>query len=870
MRRSVTGQHVLQGLLLNHSSSTRDAGAASVVDPERTSESDEQATDYQPRSFGRLPAATIVLSLAVGILVDRYGSWSPAVLFWGFAAACLSWGLLQRLRRVREAAVSVVLICGFAGAIYHHHVWNSLPSADIAPLLSLEPILIRCEGVVASESVIGPLRENTFSSRLPPQRSTQFELAVERLDVRTGHRKVLGRLLVIVDGVLRGVHADDLVDLQGWSQANRPLMNPGGFDRSAAGRSKGLRGIVRVRHPDLVKVLQPSRSFAGKLRRLIRSRAEAVLESAIPDDVRPVADAMLLGDRSMLDRDMRTVFVESGTVHLLAISGLHIGILMMFLLALGRGMRISSRKSILLAVAVLFVYLLVADSRPPMIRAFVIIVIWSVARLTRRPAFSANSLAVAAIVILCINPTSLFDVGSQLSFLAVAVIFWLSSLGRLSRVESDVAASPADERTSTPDVLQHPWIRSFKSVGRAASAMWLVSGSIWLVSAPLVMSVFNVISPAGLLINVLLIPLVGFGLCFGFASILIGVFSQTLAWPFAVVFGWFLKALIAIVEVAASFDLGHLYVPEPPTWWLIVFYSIVASAMLATTLRKRPARVWCVVGLWTVFGLTLLPSNREEGSLRCTVLSVGHGLSVFVETPSGKTLVYDVGSRSGGTFSSRVLKEALWARGVSKVDALIVSHSDIDHYNGAVDLLDAMPVARIFCSRHFPDASQPLTLRMFERATELGIVPGIVSNGDLLKLDEKLTIRILQPVAVTSYQSDNASSVVVEIEYRNRRILLTGDLDDDGLQELLDQPSRNVDVLLAPHHGEPGANPPALADWAEPEWVIASAPTPAYQAELESHYGSDTRVMMTSQSGAVSVEITADGELRVDSFIDGE
>lgn len=860
---------------MNHRSLTRDAGVASVVDPERTSESDEAAVDYQPRPFGRLPAATIVLSLAVGILIDRHGSWSPVALFWGFAAACLSWGLLQRLRRIREASVAVVLICGFAGAVYHHHVWNSLPSADIEPLLSLEPILIRCRGIVASEPVIGPPRENTFSSRLPPQRSTQFELDVERLDVRTGQRKVAGRLQVIVDGVLRGVHVDDPVDLQGWSQANRPLTNPGGFDRAAMGRSNGVRGVVRVRHPELIEVQQASRSIIEKSRRLIRNRAEAVLESAIPSDVRPIADAMLLGDRSMLHRDLRTDFVESGTVHLLAISGLHIGILMMFLLALGRVMRLSTRNSILLAVAVLFVYLQVADSRPPMIRAFVIILIWSVARLARRPAFSANSLAVAAIVILCINPTSLFDVGSQLSFLAVAVIFWLSSLQRHANVESDiaarsdVAARPEDERTETPAVLQHPWVRSLRSIGKAARAMWLVSGSIWLVSAPLVMSVFNVISPAGLLINVLLIPLVGFGLCFGFASILIGVFSQTLAWPFAVVFSWFLKGLIAIVEVAASIDLGHLYVPEPPMWWLIVFYSIVASAMLATTLRKRPARVWCVVGLWTVFGLTLLPSKRDEGSLRCTVLSVGHGLSVFVETPSGKALVYDVGSRGGGTFSSRVLKEALWARGVSKVDALIVSHSDVDHYNGVVDLLGTMPVARIFCSRHFPDSRQPLTLQMFERATRLGIVPSIVSQGDRLKLDDELMIRILQPVAATSYQSDNASSVVVEIEYRNRRILLTGDLDENGLQELLAQPSRNVDVLLAPHHGAPDANPPELAEWAKPEWVIASAPTPAYQTKLQANYGSETRVIMTSQSGAVSIEITKGGELRVDSFVDG-
>lgn len=840
-------------------------------------ETSRTAIDDQPRSlssFGRLPAATIAPGIAIGVLLDRYGSWSPQVLLVTFVVACLIWAVSQALQRLRSAAISVVVISAFTGAIYHHHVWHSLPSEDITPLLTLQPTLIRCEGVVASTPVVTPPRENPFNSRLPPESSTQFQLAIERLDAATDHRSVSGRLQVVIDGIMVEVKKGDRVDVQGWSQANRPLMNPGDFDRAAFNRGKGLRGIVRVGNPELVNVTVPDTSIFERVRRTLRKRAEAVLESSISDDVRPVADAMLLGDRSMLSQEMRTVFIESGTVHLLAISGLHIGILMVFLLAIGRAMRLSSRHSILLAITVLFVYLQVADCRPPMIRAFVIIAIWSVGRLVRRPAFSANSLAIAAIVILAMNPTSLFDVGSQLSFLAVAVIFWLTSLGRLSNGEPDVAAvSDADHKTvaspvSIPDVLQRPWVRSLKTFGKNLGALWLVSGSIWLISAPLVVSVFNVVSPAGLVINVFLIPVVSVGLCFGFASILLGVISQTIAWPFAFVFGWFLNWLVAIVDLAASIDLGHTYVPEPPGWWLIAFYVVVATAMLATTLKRRSARVWCGVGVWTIFGLTLLPANREEGSLRCTTLYVGHGLSVIVETPSGKTLVYDVGSRAGGDSSSRALKEALWARGISKVDALIVSHSDIDHYNGAIVLLKSLPVGRILCSRHFPDSRQQLTLETFETAAELGVRTTIISQGDSLSFDDAVTMRILQPVAATSYISDNAASVVLEIEFQQRRILLTGDIDDDGLDELLQQPARKVDVLMAPHHGAPTANPCELAAWANPTVVVASAPNPAYQKELESHYGSATRVIMTPESGAVTMTVTSKGVLSVEPILE--
>jgi competence protein ComEC len=859
-------------LVTDESASKDDAAPPSV--------SEQSYSEDQPRSlnsFGRLPAATTVLGLAAGVLCDRYGNWGSDFLLAGFAIACLTWIIFQGLRHVRKAAVSVVVMLVFTGAIYHHHVWHSLPSDDIAPLLALEPVLVRCEGVVASQPVISPPRENPFSSGLPPKSSTKFRLDVENISVATGQRFVSGSLWILVDGIVKGVNTGDRVDVQGWSQANRPLMNPGGFDAATFNRSKGVRGLVRVREPELVKVIVANSSILEGLRRTLRNRAESLLESAISDDVRPVADAMLLGDRSMLPREMRTIFVESGTVHLLAISGLHIGILMAFLLATGRAIRLSSKYSILLALAVLFVYLQIADARPPMIRAFVIITIWSFGRLVRRPAFSANSLAIAAIVILGINPTSLFDVGSQLSFLAVTVIFWLTSLGRLTNGEPDVAATSSSgdstpgNPVATPEILQAPWVRSLKRYGKTIGALWLVSGSIWLTSAPLVVSIFNVVSPAGLVINVVLIPIVGAGLCFGFAAILLGMISQTIAWPFAYAFGWFLKGLVATTELVASTDLGHAYVPEPPDWWLVVFYLVVATAMLATTFRTRPSRIWCGVAVWIIFGLTLLPADREDEALRCTFLSVGHGLSVIVETPSGKTLVYDVGSRGGGEFPARVLQEALWARGVSKVDAMIVSHSDVDHYNGVMSLLESAPVGTILCSRHFLDPRQPLTLKMFDRAAKRGIQSSIVSKGDQLHLDDAVTIRILQPIATKPYGSDNASSVVMEIEYRNSRILLTGDLDDDGLAELLQQPPRKVDVLLAPHHGEPDANPRALANWANPDWVIASAPTPAYQNDLAANYGSSTRVVMTSESGAVTATINAKGDLQVEPFLpDGD
>lgn len=861
---------------MSHQSSQPDSIAAESFASGEVSTTTLLSSNAEPErlpSVGRLPAVTVFLGFAAGILCDRIGDLTYAGLVSSFLVVCAGWCVSRASGRRRVAAVLTVVICILSGAVHHHYFWHGRRLTDISGRLTRAPVLIRCTGIVATEATVTPPRESPFGNGLPPQSSTRFQVDTTEVVTAAGSQEVSGRLEVVIDGVLQTVHVGDHVEIQGWSQASRPRVNPGGFDGAAFHRSQGVRGIVRVDHPDLVRVIHVNTSGVERVRRLIRSRAEAVLDSGVSDDVRPIAMAMLLGDRSMLDQNARNAFVESGTMHLLAISGLHIGILMMFLLASGRIMGLSGRHAIVLAMLVLGIYLQIADCRPPMIRAFVIILIWSAGQIVRRPAFGANSLGVAALAITGLSPGALFDVGTQLSFLAVAVIFWLTAIVRRSRSDSDTsAASPSTDRSQQSHaalaLLRYPWLEPLQNAGRKIGYLWLVSGSIWLISAPLIVSVFNVISPAGLAINVFLIPVVSIGLCFGFAAVLIGIVSPALAWPAAFVFDVFLKGLLRVVDCAASIEMGHAWVPDPPGWWLIVFYGLVAVAMLATTFRRRSSRCWSGVGAWMIFGLTLLPADRNDTSLRCTFLSVGHGLSVIVESPDGKTLVYDAGSRGGGSFAARVLNEALWARGLSKVDVLIVSHADVDHYNGVTGLLDAIPVGTIFCSRHFPDYRQPPTLEMFERAAELGVPTKLIARGDIVQLGSAFSIRILQPVASATYGSDNAASIVALIEYQNRRILLTGDLDDEGLDELLGQPSTDVDVLLAPHHGAPAASPRALAEWATPEWVIASSPTNINRLKLQSLYGPDSDVVMTSDAGAVTVEITGDGRLSVDEFTD--
>lgn len=841
---------------------------------------------FRPRihSPGRLPAASVGLALAAGIFADRHSDADFVVLAVAFFVIWTVWFVLLRNHCRRAAAACVLFIAGLAGAAHHHLIWDALPGTDIERLLPKDATLIRCEGIVVSEPTVFPPKSDHDGFGPPPREETKFRLRVQSLAGNRRRVETSGVLSVIAMGTVDSVHTGDRIEIQGWARRNRPIMNPGGYDSVTTSRRYGIRGWIKVDDPALIRRIESSTSWLDNSRRFLRHRAEAVLESGLTDDVRSVGDAMLLGDRSLLHRDLRARFVESGTMHLLAISGLHIGILMLFLFVAGRAIGLSMRTAVVTALLVLFLYLQIADCRPPMVRAFVIILIGSLGRLFRRQAFSANSLAAAAIVILAMNPTSLFDVGSQLSFLAVAVIFWLLTVtGRDG--EPDIAATSADQATenvnadsSAPDALQidnfsqdsplsRLWFQSLTPALGTLGKAWAVSGAIWIISAPLVLHVFNVVAPVGLLINVLLIPIVGTGLSFGFMSILAGLISTTVATPFVTVFGWFLRGLMGTVDLAAGVNFGHAYLPEPPFWWLCGFYGIVAITMVISLRRRSTNRVWLAMSSWILFGLTLAPHLHQTQSLKCTFLSVGHGLSIIVQTPSGKTLVYDAGSRGGGRYPAEVVSEALWAQGASKIDAMVITHADADHYSGVIPLTKFVPVGRVFCSHHFAAADQESSLETGEVIVNSAVPLDFIADGDRIAIDPEVSITVLHPTPGVAYQSDNAASVVLQIDYQDSRILLTGDLDDDGAQELLQKEPRNVDVLLAPHHGEPDANPRALAEWANPKIVVASSARHFDIKPLLTTYGPTSQIFSTSDDGAVTVTITPNGQLDVQPFV---
>ncbi len=343
--------------------------------------------------------------------------------------------------------------------------------------------------------------------------------------------------------------------------------------------------------------------------------------------------------------------------------------------------------------------------------------------------------------------------------------------------------------------------------------------------------------------------------------------APNFSWIAAIPFEAGLGLLLYLVEWAAHVRLSHFYVPGPPDWWLAGYYACLVALVFVRPVRRWGSRGWCVLIAWMIVGLFWGLRSPNSDSLRCTFLSVGHGGAILIECPNGGTLLYDAGAMQDGRIAQRAVQQTLWERRRHGLDALIVSHADMDHFNGAADLMQSLPVGSLLVSQQFLDFKQLPVAALCDATASAGVPIRLIRDGDQLNLDDTVTIHVLHPPFGRPHSDDNANSIVLAVEYAGRRILLTGDLDGHGQARLLQMPPMGVDVLVSPHHGSRRANPQALAEWATPEELIVSADHRVDFAALRAAYGDQVRITSTDDVGAVTFEIHPDGTMDRTTFV---
>jgi competence protein ComEC len=387
------------------------------------------------------------------------------------------------------------------------------------------------------------------------------------------------------------------------------------------------------------------------------------------------------------------------------------------------------------------------------------------------------------------------------------------------------------------------------------------------ITTPLVAATFHVVSPIGLIVNLLLIPAMAFALCAGFLTLFAVLLLPQLALIPGAVFSGLLMVLTWAVDRTAQIPAGHIYIADLPVWTVPVYYVLILAVMIQQSSVGKT--IFAVAAMSVVATACLMSSSVERSSdLHLTVLDIGHGSAAVLEFDN-YVLLLDAGALNRGEQAADIICGFLWSRGIRQVNGVVLSHADMDHYNAFPGLPGRLPIAEIITTRDFVASPSPSVQGILEMIAERAIPVRIATHGDVCNLNG-VRIELLQADSsrLPPGTEDNEKSLVVSVRYANRHLVIPGDLEGRGLTQLLPQLG-TADVLVSPHHGSRASNTQELAATIQPQEVIVSARSSKGRFHLENVFADAQSVRITSEAGAVRTTVRPDGTLSVSTFRQG-
>ena len=614
------------------------------------------------------------------------------------------------------------------------------------------------------------------------------------------------------------VEPGSVLDLVVRLKRPRGLVNPGGFDyaRWLFQEGYGATGYVR-------QGSSAADDIGGIARRWLVLRAqlaESIQAAAMSKDAAALQTALSIGERFGFEDSHWRTLQRTGTSHLVAISGLHVGLVAGLIFLLGRWAALrmptaaASRNAELAACASLLaagLYAALAGFTVPTQRALIMLAVAQLALVGRRSVSMSSGLSAAVLLVLAWDPAAPLSASFWLSFVAVALLWQLARL-EYSRAAERGALRPA---------------------AGVARVQWYMSLGL----VPVTAMFFNEVSLISPFVNVIAIPLFSFVLVplTLVAAALVhvhGVGEHLLALAgFPLQWAW--NMLTAVGE----WPWSSVLLSPPPGWVLAAAALGTAAAMAAWPLPARNL-AWLVLVpiLWWE------PARPGRGGAVVDVLDVGHGLAVLVETRS-RTLLYDAGAlyRSGFDTGREIVVPAMRAKSWETLDRVVVSHGDNDHAGGVPAVLEAYPDAHVLMG---PDVELPggETCR----------------TGQAWTWDE-VRFEILHPDPAFHYRG-NDSSCVLKVTTLAGSLLLTGDVERAGERALMaNAESLASDIVIVPHHGSATSSSAALVSATAPGHALVSVghlnhwgfPKPQV---VQRWQGAGAAILTTGDAGAVRVK----------------
>lgn len=666
------------------------------------------------------------------------------------------------------------------------------------------------------------------SEKIPIRNIRVFLKENAKEDLKTG-------MIIQVKGELSGISAPG---------------NPGEFDQQQYYACQKIYYFMKN-----AVVQKKSRSYSryGQALTELRERIAETLQKAAGDKA-GIYQAMLLGEKSGLDEEVKMRYQMAGMIHILAISGLHISVLGMGLFSLLKKLSLGNVPAGLISLCVILQYGMLTGSSVSAMRAVSMFVLAIGARILGRSYDLLTALAVSAILLLLDTPAYLYSSSFLLSFGAVAGLgIMASALNRF--IESE-----------------NPWVKTLIS-----------SLAVQLMTLPVVLRIYGEVSILGIALNLIVLPTVSVVLVCGLCCSLVGVFSIFAAGLVLFPGNLLLVIYEKLCILAGEFPFCTWIGGAPEIWKCGVYYVVLAGGIRGILIlhgkwendgmKIRQKGMLLSVVLISVLFLGF----RQRNYLSVTCLDIGQGDAIVIQIPGGKNIMVDGGSSSKKNTAAGQLLPYLKNQGISVVDAILLSHTDIDHISGVQELMDLkekhLTTLRIKYLL-LPDWKNPEPVydELEAKAKRCGISVLKLQQGQKLQFGDA-TMEILSPEPGAEGTDPNEEGLVMELCYGKFRGLFTGDIGEETEKKLLPRLD-DVDFLKVGHHGSRYSSCQEFLDRIQPEVAVISCsesntyghPSPETIKRLEQN---GIKTMYTMKSGAVTVS-TDGGHMWMETFCDGK
>ncbi len=710
--------------------------------------------------------------------------------------------------------------------------------------------------------------------------------------------------MIVYDKEFVSVSLGNTVKTQGKVSLFDAPRNPGNYNQKFYYEKQGISFAVFADHTE---VISKDEWRIRECLATLREQWSAILIHTLGERDGGMLSAIMLGDRSRLDRERLELYQINGIGHLLAISGLHLSFIGIGIYQILR--RLTGSYTIGGACGILFLvlYILMIGLTVSAVRALIMFLFRVGAEMTGRRYDAPTVLSSAAVIVLLWRPLSLYDGGFWLSFGAVFAI--LTVVPALQEGIFVPAACNGNLSVYLIGAWEHVW--------KVISQGLVASMGINLVILPILLYYFFEFPLYSILLNLFVIPLMSALLFFGMAG---SLFAPWVV-PLSVLLFRICSKILWIYKMSCEIMLrlpgARLVIGRPAMWQMGVYYGILflglfiwryillkkkceeqrnQSLLVTKCGKKRGHRKqkagWAVILLWAVGIMILTVRFGEAGKLSVVVLDVGQGDGIFMKGPKGGTYLVDGGSSDVKKAGQYRLESFLKSRGVGIIDYVLISHGDSDHINGVEELIERQSIGVKIGTLVLPveEVWDEALAGLAEKAKDYGVRVAVMEAGQSIR-EGKMAVTCIQPGNLGAetengksegrdpegeYESGNVASMVLAVKFGEFDMLLTGDVEGEGEEQLIEQLEKQYwdctwEILKVAHHGSKNSSSEQFVRQVMPAYAFISAGREnryghPHQETIERLVDVGSKICSTQENGALIVEVEGGETMRVESY----